>query len=64
MFIIDRSISEGNFVISAPNKTDQVFKVELDDNEISGFKGLPQEFMHLISSFTKEEINENPHAIL
>jgi hypothetical protein len=35
-------------VISAPNKIDKVFKVELDDNEICGFKGLPQEFMHLV----------------
>jgi hypothetical protein len=38
--------------------------VELDENSASGFKGLPIEFEPLIATFTKEEIRENPRAVL
>lgn len=56
--------NEGNFVISAPQKTDKVFKVEVDENNEYGFTGLPKEFQSYVNTFTKEEIKSNPAAVL
>lgn len=51
-------------MISGPTKTDQLFKVEFDETSATGFKGLPQEFEHYLGVFTKDEIKQNPEAVL
>lgn len=40
-------------MISAPNKVDKVFKVELDEKSDNGFKGLPKEFEEFMKIFSK-----------
>jgi len=41
-----------------------LFKVEFDETSATGFKGLPKEFESYLGVFTKEEIKENPEAVL
>lgn len=64
MYLIQESNNDNNFVISAPLGNDLLFNVVLDENSATGFKGLPIEFETLITTFTKEEIRENPRAVL
>lgn len=59
-----RERANTEFIISEPQKLNSVFKVELDPDTQTGFKGLPSEFEKYLTTFTKEEIENNPKEVL
>ncbi len=63
MFKLKISSGENHFIISNPIKADHVFKVEYDKKKHQ-FKGLPKEFEEYLPAFTREEIREDPSAVL
>jgi hypothetical protein len=63
LYKLKASSGENEYVISNPTKSDKVFKVEYDKKK-NGFKGLPKEFEAFLPTFTREEIMQNPEAVL
>ena len=63
MFKFKPSSGEGQYIISKPTKADHVFNVHYD-NKKHKFKGLPKEFEEYLPAFTREEIKEDPQAVL
>ena len=58
--------SRSQSTISAPTQFEQVFKVEVDPNSKTGFKGLPPELeaMLLGGCITSDEARQNPQDVV